>query len=180
MRRMGIWIGVAMMLAPVTALGSTVQLSLYGTLSDGGTASGIITVDSSGGVNPSPVTVFDGGLTYTFQGAFIQLPYLSLGGGQYVVSYTTTGVMPSGSLVLAFPETSLVGFVGGALCSTSAPCTNNYAASYFTAYPVGPVLPSVNFTSLTASAVPEPATIALVGTGMLRWAASKLRRGRRG
>jgi hypothetical protein len=135
---------------------------LTGTLQDGGTANGIISVSMSGYVGTVNVTVLDKGNTYVFaQGSFFEQQYPFITPPEfYSVSYNRV----SDSLLLSFPSL-LVGYTGGALCSTSLPC-KGFASSDFIP---GTGIPgsTENFSSLVATPVPESGTLGLVATGVL-------------
>ena len=157
---------------PANAFADTLNFYLNGTLQGGGAAAGVFSVDRTlGYVGLVNVTVIDHGTTYLFnEGIFFQQPYVSVTPTEfYAVSYDRAG----DNLLFSFPGL-LVGYTGGALCSTSNPCKGFTASSVFLSG--GPFAGTENFTSLTATPVPEMSTMSLVLTGVLGVAGTLRRR----
>lgn len=150
-----------------------VPFALSGILADGGTATGSLSINTTSGyLNTNNIVVKDKGFTYTFIGSFIDLEYFNgTSYEQYSVSYDSAG----DSLLLVFPQALLIGYAGGSLCSLSAPCPGTFISSFQAANSQ-----PVAFTSLTASATPEPGTLGLVGLslpGILYGVRRKIERG---
>ncbi len=156
-------------LAPACALADTMDFSLNGTLQDGGTLTGTLRVNRTGGyVNPVGVTVTDGSYSYVFTGSFFQGPYQ---GTSPLEFYSTSYDQAGDNLLLSFPAL-LTGYAGGALCSTTLLCQG--LTSSFNSAGAKPDY----FTSLSASNVPEPTSFALVLTGLAAATKSLVRRRR--
>ncbi len=160
--------------------------TIQGSLQSGGSASGTITVAPSGQVAGVNIAVTDFGATYQFGG-------FRAGGtnpGLYEFFIDSKPNSDPDVLLLAFPQTNLVGYMGGSLCTNNAVCPTPQtggigAVSSLTlnfGYSDAPNFRMVSdsFSSLTASvpSVPEPDTLALAGTGLLA-AAGAVRRRRR-
>ena len=152
--------GVLLMLPAVAHADPYVPFNLTGTLADGGTATGVLFINTTTGyLDTNNITVNDQGASYNFIGSFIELEYFDGTSYElYSVSYDRAG----DSLLLVFPQTLLTGYTGGSLCSVSAPCPGTFISDFQASG--GPV---VKFATLTASAVtPEPGTLGLVGMGI--------------
>ena len=143
-----------------TAMADTMGFYLNGTLADGGTLTGSLSV-SNGYFNPNNITVVDGGISYPFQGSFYEGENLT--GGMPYQLYSVTYDKLDAALLLAFPVPSLAGYSGGSLCSTTVVCTPKFTSS-FSPSEGGP---AIDFTTLTASTTPEPGSLALLGTGVV-------------
>ncbi len=148
------------LLLPACAFADTINFNLYGVLQDGGTATGVLAVDTlSGYVNPTKVTVSDGGRTYIFIGSFYEGVYA---GATPLEFYSTSYNQEDDNLLLSFP-TLLKGYEGGSLCSTTVVCQG--FTSSFNPFISSPSI-AIDFTSLTATAVPEPASLTLLAIGL--------------
>ncbi len=82
-------------------------------------------------------------------------------GTLYIVSVVET-IPNEGDFNLVFPTATLIGYGGGGLCSIDISCPE--ISDYFP--PAGGSGPFA-LTSGTLTAVPEPSTVALLGTGLL-------------
>ncbi len=171
---------------PVTALADGLTTyNIQGALQKGGSASGTFAVAPSGQVADENITVTDLGGTYQFGG-------FRAGGtnpGLYEYFADTKPNSDPDLLLLAFPQTNLIGYAGGSLCSTSLVCASSQSGTGSVSgltlslgYSDDPNFKSASdsFTSLTASlsSVPEPDTLALAGTGLLAVAGTVRRRRR--
>jgi hypothetical protein len=148
---------------PANLLADTLNFYLNGTLQDGGTASGVFSVDRTNGyVGLVNVSVSEHGTTILFnEGVFFQQPFFSVTPMEfYAVSYDRAG----DGLTLAFPSL-LTGYTGGPLCSTSLPCKGFAASSVF--FDNGSFAGTESFTSLVATPVPEMDSLGLVLTGLV-------------
>lgn len=108
---------LAIVLCTSGAYAGSVTLYLTGTFADGAALGGTITVDQTAGA----VTALNVTIGAPDAGSFTVSQGYSTGGVYYNVGMGTTGgIYPSLSLALA--TTTLVGYNGGAICSTHATC----------------------------------------------------------
>ena len=93
------------------------------------------------------------------------------GGSGFYSFLTTGGLFVPPYLSLSFPVTTLIGYTGGALCTTTSPCGGQYSGYQGSSG-------NVPFQSVTLTAeTPEPVSAVLAGGGLL--ALGVLRRRRR-
>ncbi len=139
---------------------SVVTLAASGTLTDGATLGGTITVDqASGQVTVSSLTVSAPDLvnasTIDFDNTITQ--------GNTTLWYLgAKGAALYPDLFLAFPVSTLVGYAGGPLCGLSMLCGGNSASYLLTSLGQGPILQSGSF-SLVSSAGLTSQTITFGG-----------------
>jgi len=74
---------------------------------------------------------------------------------------------------LDIPVSTLVGYAGGSICTVGSPCPGGGVSEAASGNP------SSEFTSGSLTAVPEPASVALVGSALLGLAAWRRRRNTR-
>ncbi|HXN49637.1 MAG TPA: PEP-CTERM sorting domain-containing protein [Bryobacteraceae bacterium] len=139
-----------------------------GTVQDGATLSGDIVIDTTAGVVQSlsltmssplsfTVTEFDSGLSFQ-------------GGQAYGLAADNGSPIPE--IFLGIIGTTLVGYTGGGICTVGSPCTGGVNGSLA----INPSFVLSNFTSGSLTQVPEPSSMALVGSAMLGLAAWRRRR----
>jgi hypothetical protein len=150
--------------------------NLNGTLDNGGSVSGTVVLDSTTGlftganftVNEVDV-FFPSGLQTTYTHAPIDQV---LNGGITDTVFRSNRAFDEFSLKI--PDSSLVGYAGGSICSETTVC-NNGVAQLSSAFvyvsdvpPDGTATLAVSGTLTLASAVtPEPGSFVLLGTGVL-------------
>lgn len=143
------------------AFATPIVFDVFGQFDNGATLDGTLTIDTATGVATganfslgAPVSVDLTGVVS--QGAIIDHPTL-------VFEHGLT------QFILLLPKGSLVGYAGGHFCAIDTPCEGS--ASLLS----GPYASLLNgfATPADAPAVPEPATLILVGSGVLglvgRW-----------
>jgi hypothetical protein len=166
---------LAIVLCASSAYAASVVFTAAGTTADGATLGGTVTIDTTAGtVTAANVTL---GAPDTSTYTFIQA-----GTGPSAPVYVIQlGTAASGNprMGLLVPGTTLVGYAGGALCSTSALCTDVTSYVFFggdnpidlTAGSLTPVPPPPS--------TPAPPTWALIGLAILLLAAfTAMSRGR--
>jgi hypothetical protein len=151
--------------------------NLNGTLSDGGSFSGTVLLDTTTGLfTGADFTVLSIGGPYNFDSAPV---------GQNVIStFTFVTFRQTGGLDLFglnLPEASLIGYTGGTLCSLDQPCLGAsgliYVSSPYGQDGSGPVAIAGTLTLASPTAVtPEPSSFVLLCTGVLGLAGATRRR----
>ncbi len=133
------------------------------TFSNGATATGTVNIDTIAGTFTTVnVTVLSGGMSYIFAGAPTTQSSFDNGTQYFEESYDIAG----NELVIDIPGASLVGYMGGNLCSLSNLC-DGYASAF--AIPTGSDTANAYAlaTGSLAAATPEPSSMILMGTGVL-------------
>ena len=134
------------------------------TFSNGATATGTVNINTSTGVFDSVnVSIMSGGTNYSFTGAPTSQGSFNNGTQYFEESFDVAG----DELVIDVPGSTLVGYTGGLLCSTSNLCGDGYAGAF--AVPTSATTANayaLSTGSLTA-ATPEPSSLILLGTGIL-------------
>jgi hypothetical protein len=151
--------------------------NIDGTLSGGGSFSGTVLLDSTTGLfTGADFTVLSIGGPYNF---------VSAPAGQNVISTDTfVTFRQTGGLdlfALNLPEASLIGYMGGTLCSLDQPCLGPsgliYVSSPYGLDGSGPVAIAGTLTLASPTAVtPEPSSFVLLCTGVLGLAGATRRR----
>ncbi len=133
------------------------------TFSNGAVAIGTVSIDTAAGVFDSVnVTVASAGTNYVFSGAPTSQTSFD-GNTQY---YETSFDVAGDELVIDVAAGSLVGYAGGALCSTSNLCDGLSGAYAVLTSPTTANAYTLSGGSLVA-ATPEPSSLILLGTGVL-------------
>jgi hypothetical protein len=146
------------------AYASTITYNLSGTLTDGASLSGTMTIDNVAGV----ATAIDFILGAPDTGTFTVIEFDSAPFGVWFIEGGLTGSSPGTFPLfsLLLPVSTLVGYGGGALCSVALPCAGFISNLAPTSGGAG-----INLLSGTATAgvgaVPEPATLTIMGIGLL-------------
>jgi hypothetical protein len=121
------------------------------------------------GVNTPPVSVFPNGAAPLFSttenGATFVFNLTQYDAG-YTASGTGSGGCTNGSTCLDVTGTGYF-TATGALNGTSAPATFSYTSQYVNGQPMTAVTTFSASSSVTPSAVPEPSSLALLGTGLV-------------
>jgi hypothetical protein len=153
------------LLAPAAHAG-LITFDATGTLQDGATLSGDVVINTTTGV----VQSLD--LTVSSPLSFTVTEFDSSVSGQDIADYSLeadNGIPFNPGIVLDIIGTTLVGYTGGGICTVGSPCNGSVS---FAGTASG--LAS-NFTSGSLTAVPEPSSLALVGSAMLGLAAWRRR-----
>jgi len=148
---------VLIALAPSAVRADSIVFDASGTFADGSTMSGTVTIDTTGVVTAASLS---SSLPNAGPATFIAQT-LDSTGTLYIVSVVET-IPNEGDFNLVFPTATLIGYGGGGLCSIDISCPE--ISDYFP--PAGGSGPFA-LTSGTLTAVPEPSTVALLGTGLL-------------
>ena len=175
------------LLAAATLLASTLAghadpsqtFNVTGTFASGGSLSGTLTLNStSSGFRPDLVASVTQG-KYPFTTGATELSQ----GGDYFVNFNYITQNPNPMLVaqldLYLPVTSLAGYNGSPLCSTSLRCGTSSDRSYLVInYGLGQSIDYLSSGSVAPSfpaATPEPSSLLLLVTGLLGAAGSYVR-----
>ena len=135
------------------------------TFASGATATGTVSIDTTTGVFDSV------NLTYTLGSTVISFAGTPAdqggfdNGTQYYESSYDNPVTPQYALLLDLPTASLVGYTGGVLCTTSAPC-DGYTGFLTDTSSSTDRITGGALTGSTA-VTPEPSSLMLLGTGLM-------------
>ena len=126
------------------------------TFQNGGTATGTVTIDiTNGSFTNIDATYKAGSTTDLFMGVLAQAPVSNV----YVVASRAT----SGDILnFNLPQTSMVGYAGGNVCSIEHLCNGNDSSALIEANGT-----DIFFETGSLTTTPEPSTLALFGTGIL-------------
>ena len=139
--------------------------NLAGVTTTGSTLSGTVTLNvTTGRFTDSSIKALYNGTTYTYSGAPIST---TSGTGYSSIDFAGTGATALYDFDLILPTASLIGYTGGALCSTSSTCGGRVSAVEVTL--TGSDTAQVTSGTLTpaAAVTPEPSGLVLLGTGVL-------------
>jgi hypothetical protein len=137
----------------VASADTITTFNVSGTFADSSALSGTITINTTTGAITGASLVI-GANTYSFLQLAIPL------GSEFFAQFTTTSAFTFPFLDLFFPSASLVGYTGGALCTSSGPCANptQYGAVAGT---------SIYLTQGSSVAAPEPSALILLSAGLI-------------
>ncbi len=143
------------------------------TFSNGAVATGTVSIDTVAGTfNSVDATITSGGTSYIFGGA----PTSQTTFDDHTQYYETSFDGSGNELVIDVPNGSLVGYTGGALCSTDNLC-GGFAGAYAVKISATTAnVYSLSEGSLSAAATPEPSSLLLLSTGLLSAAGVARRR----
>jgi len=148
--------------------------NLTGSLDNGGSVSGTVVLDTTTGLFTGAnfmVNEVDG-----FFPSGLQTTYTNAPVGQVVTGGIFDAVFRSNRALDAFslkiPDSSLIGYAGGSICSETSFCNNGSGQVFSAFFFVGDTPPDGTATravsgTLAPSAVPEPGSLVLLGTGAL-------------
>lgn len=158
----------ALSLTTSAAYADTIKNFYYeGTIGTAGTLSGNITIDTTTGVVTDASPFLIGNISYPNT---VVPPEVFTFPGEIVISFgdiTNIGFL---QVNLALPVTTLVGYTGSLLCTEARRCPDGDVSL------IGRELSDDFLTSGSVSQVPEPSTLALLGTGVFTLAGTVRRR----
>ena len=126
------------------------------TFANGGTATGTVTIDITNGSFTNIDATYKAGSTADL---FIGVLAQGLSNNVYVAeSQATSGDL----LVFNLPQTSMVGYAGGNVCSLEHLCNGGFSSALVEANGT-----DIFFETGSLTTTPEPSTLALFGTGIL-------------
>ena len=170
-RSTAICFAVLCLFAPAMHAG-IITFAAAGVTQDGSTLSGDIFIDTTAGSISSLSLTMSSPLSFTVN------TFDSFGSGQasgyYVIRADNGTTFPF--IDVDIPTSTLVGYTGGSFCTVGSTCPNGITFSE--ASSTGNATTS-GFVSASLTAVPEPASLALVGGAMLGLAAWRRRRSAR-
>ena len=149
-----------------------IEFAATGVTQSGSTLSGDIFIDTTAGSVSSVSLSMSSPLSFTVS------TFSSFGSGQatgyYVLRADNGTTFPF--IDLDIPTATLVGYTGGNLCTVGSTCPNGISFSEASSTSNAT---TYGFVSGSLTAVPEPASLALVGSSMLGLAAWRRRRSAR-
>ena len=132
-----------------------------------GTVAGTVTLDETlGAFTNSNVAATFNGVNYIFTGA----PTLIDNEPTYDRTHFGDTAIAGSFFAVDLPVSSLIGYIGGTLCSANAPCTGSgVLAGSDVESSIGTGASTITdaVTSGTLAPTPEPSSLALLGTGLV-------------
>ena len=170
-RSTAICFAVLCLFAPAMHAG-IIEFAVTGVTQDGSTLSGDIFIDTTAGSVSSLSLTMSSPLSFTVN------TFDNFGSGQatgyYAIRADNGTTFPF--IYLDIPTATLVGYTGGSFCTVVSTCPNGITFSEASSTDN---TTTSGFVSGSLTAVPEPASLALVGSAMLGLAAWRRRRSAR-